>query len=115
MRVVLDGRVDGADGIGRYTRSVVARLCDPNPADLDVTVLRPGTVRRYSRPKETGRCSAPLTAAQILCTHSTTACPSRVLAMVFLVIHAVGKIGHITVSDRRCCLAGPATRFECVA
>lgn len=47
MRVLVDGRVDGADGIGRYTRSVVARLCDSNPADIEVTVLRPGTARRY--------------------------------------------------------------------
>ncbi len=49
MRVLVDGRMDGADGIGRYTRSVVARLCDSNPADIEVTVLRPGTARRYSR------------------------------------------------------------------
>lgn len=49
MRVLVDGRVDCADGIGRYTRSVVARLWDSNPADIEVTVLRPGTARRYSR------------------------------------------------------------------
>lgn len=49
MRVLVDGRVDGADGIGRYTRSVVAGLHSGTRSGVEVTVLRPGTVRRYSR------------------------------------------------------------------
>ncbi|MGH3547439.1 MAG: glycosyltransferase family 4 protein [Pseudonocardiaceae bacterium] len=49
MRVLVDGRVDGADGIGRYTRSVIAALRGSNSSDVEVTVLRPGSARRYSR------------------------------------------------------------------
>jgi len=49
MRVLIDGRIHGADGIGRYTRSVVAGLCASHPPDVDVAVLHPGTARRYSR------------------------------------------------------------------
>lgn len=49
MRVLIDGRVGGADGIGRYTQSVVAGLSVSKPPDLELTVLHSGAARRYSR------------------------------------------------------------------
>lgn len=47
--MLIDGRVGGADGIGRYTQSVVAGLCGSNPADVEVAVLQGGTARGCSR------------------------------------------------------------------
>lgn len=49
MRVLIDGRVRGPDGIGRYTRCVIAGLCRSSPSDLEVAVLEVGTAQRYSR------------------------------------------------------------------
>ncbi len=54
VRVLVDGRVNGADGIGRYTRSVVTHLRSTHlgsgkRSDVEVTVLRPGAARRYTR------------------------------------------------------------------
>ncbi len=48
VRVLLDGRVEGAGGIGRYTRSVVSALTALD-ADIDIRVLNPTGARRYSR------------------------------------------------------------------
>lgn len=58
MRILIDGRVDGADGIGRYTRSVVAGLRASSSPDVDVAVLRHRTSRRYSRAYGTELLSA---------------------------------------------------------
>lgn len=48
VRVLLDGRVDGADGIGRYTRSIVSALTGLGP-EIDIQVLGPTGTCRYSR------------------------------------------------------------------
>jgi glycosyltransferase involved in cell wall biosynthesis len=51
MRVLLDGRVTGPDGIGRYTRcltNVLLRVA-PRRVDLDIRVLEPTGTPRYSR------------------------------------------------------------------
>lgn len=47
VRVLLDGRVDGADGIGRYTRAVISALENLASTGIDVQVLRPTGTRRY--------------------------------------------------------------------
>lgn len=49
MRVLVDGRIGGADGIGRYTSSVVDGLTGARPPDVELTVVRAGAARRYSR------------------------------------------------------------------
>jgi glycosyltransferase involved in cell wall biosynthesis len=51
MRVLVDGRVTGPDGIGRYTRCLtgVLRRIARTRADLDIRVLEPTGTRRYSR------------------------------------------------------------------
>jgi glycosyltransferase involved in cell wall biosynthesis len=48
MRVLVDGRVNGQDGIGRYTRGLTASLRLRHP-DVDVMVLGPSGTPRYSR------------------------------------------------------------------
>lgn len=48
MRVLLDGRVNGADGIGRYTRSVVRALTGLDQG-IDIRVLDPTGTGRYAR------------------------------------------------------------------
>ncbi|MGH3708475.1 MAG: glycosyltransferase family 4 protein [Pseudonocardiaceae bacterium] len=49
MRVLVDGRIGGADGIGRYTTSVVNSLTGAESRDVELAVLQAGTARRYSR------------------------------------------------------------------
>ncbi|MGH3875088.1 MAG: glycosyltransferase family 4 protein [Pseudonocardiaceae bacterium] len=49
MRVLVDGRIGGADGIGRYTTSVTGGLTGTRHRGVELTVLRAGTARRYSR------------------------------------------------------------------
>src|SRR6266508_3813797 len=51
MRVLLDGRVTGHDGIGRYTRclpAALSRLAETG-TDMDISVLGPIGTPRYSR------------------------------------------------------------------
>ncbi len=48
MRVLVDGRMDGRDGIGRYTRGLTASLRKYRPA-VDAYVLAPTRAPRYSR------------------------------------------------------------------
>jgi glycosyltransferase involved in cell wall biosynthesis len=57
LRVLLDGRVDGADGIGRCTRSIIAALRTRH-TELDLRVLAPTGTLTYSR-----RAGAELVAA----------------------------------------------------
>jgi glycosyltransferase involved in cell wall biosynthesis len=49
MRVLVDGRVRGRDGIGRYTRELIAALQASETATVRVTVLGPTATPRYSR------------------------------------------------------------------
>ncbi len=48
MRVLVDGRMDGQDGIGRYTRGLTASLRQYGSA-VDICVLAPTRTPRYSR------------------------------------------------------------------
>lgn len=47
-RVLIDGRVTGHDGIGRYTASATRALRAAAPPDMDITVLPPSGTPRYS-------------------------------------------------------------------
>jgi glycosyltransferase involved in cell wall biosynthesis len=49
IRVLVDGRVQGSDGIGRYTRCTIAALRAAAPAGIHIEVLAPTGTRRYSR------------------------------------------------------------------
>lgn len=49
MRVLVDGRVGGADGIGRYTRSLTAGLRAAGAPDVEPVVLPPGGASLYGR------------------------------------------------------------------
>jgi glycosyltransferase involved in cell wall biosynthesis len=49
VRVLVDGRVGGADGIGRYTRSLAAGLTAASAPDVEPIILRPGAASLYSR------------------------------------------------------------------
>lgn len=53
IRILVDGRVTGHDGIGRYTACVTAALRELSGPDLDVTVLNPTGTPRYSRTEGT--------------------------------------------------------------
>jgi glycosyltransferase involved in cell wall biosynthesis len=48
LRVLLDGRIDARDGIGRYTRCTIAALRRLAPEDVELMVLPPTGVSRYS-------------------------------------------------------------------
>lgn len=49
MRVLVDGRVGGADGIGRYTGSLIAGLTAAGAPDVEPVVLPPSGVSLYGR------------------------------------------------------------------
>lgn len=49
MRVLVDGRVGGADGIGRYTRSLTAGLTAAGAPDVEPIVLPPSGASLYGR------------------------------------------------------------------
>jgi hypothetical protein len=49
LNVLVDGRVSGCDGIGRYTRCLTSALSAQIEADLRTDVLGPTGTRRYSR------------------------------------------------------------------
>lgn len=49
VKVLVDGRVNGADGIGRYTRQLIASLLSRDVPDLDINVLEDTGVARYTR------------------------------------------------------------------
>ncbi len=49
MRVLVDGRVGGADGIGRYTRSLTTGLTAASTTDVEPIVLGPGATSLYGR------------------------------------------------------------------
>lgn len=49
MRVLVDGRVGGADGIGRYTRSLTAGLTAATEPDVEPLVLASGAASLYGR------------------------------------------------------------------
>lgn len=50
MRVLIDGRIDAPDGIGRYTRCAVAAVRAVAPSDIAVRTLNPTGTPRYGRP-----------------------------------------------------------------
>lgn len=49
MRVLVDGRVGGADGIGRYTRSLTTGLTASAAPDVEPIILGPGPASLYGR------------------------------------------------------------------
>ena len=49
MQVLMDGRIDAPDGIGRYTRCAVAAVRAVAPADVTVRALGPTGTPRYGR------------------------------------------------------------------
>lgn len=53
IRVLVDGRVTGHDGIGRYTACLTAALSGMSGPDLDVTILKATGTPRYSRAEGT--------------------------------------------------------------
>lgn len=53
IRVLVDGRVTGHDGIGRYTACLTAALREVSGPDLDVTILNATGTPRYSRAEDT--------------------------------------------------------------
>ena len=52
-RVLIDGRIAGHDGIGRYTTCLVQALRTQAGADVTINVLHPTGTPRYSRAKGT--------------------------------------------------------------
>ncbi len=62
-RVLIDGRVIGHDGIGRYTASLVKALRQASPSDVDITVLPPSGTPRYS-PGESAELARAVQAAR---------------------------------------------------
>ncbi|TDC97486.1 glycosyltransferase [Actinomadura sp. 7K507] len=53
IRVLVDGRVVGSDGIGRYTRQLIDALCRSSLTDVRITVLEPTGTPRYTRAEGT--------------------------------------------------------------
>lgn len=49
ITVLVDGRIDAHDGIGRYTRGLIGALHTHKPSGLRINVLPPGGAPRYSR------------------------------------------------------------------
>jgi glycosyltransferase involved in cell wall biosynthesis len=49
VRVLVDGRVGGADGIGRYTRSLTAGLIAANASNVETIVHEPSGASLYGR------------------------------------------------------------------
>jgi len=49
IKVLVDGRVNGADGIGRYTRQLIASLNEVAPPEFDISVLEETSTARYTR------------------------------------------------------------------
>lgn len=49
IKVLVDGRIDGHDEIGRYTRCLVAALREQAGPEVALTVLHPTGTARYSR------------------------------------------------------------------
>lgn len=53
IRVLVDGRIDGDDGIGRYTRCLTGALHAGTGSTVDLTVLGPTGTPRYSHAEGT--------------------------------------------------------------
>nr|WP_243712565.1 glycosyltransferase [Actinomadura sp. 6K520] len=53
IRVLIDGRVAGSDGVGRYTRQLTEALYRTSSPDVRITVLKPTGTPRYTRAEGT--------------------------------------------------------------